>query len=100
VDDPDPAGDKTGMDDRAKVLARRLVATREALGLNAAELCRRIDCKTNRWSQYETGERAITLEIANRLCDEFRLSLDWIYRGDPSLLPGHLRLAIKARLAA
>jgi transcriptional regulator with XRE-family HTH domain len=81
-------------------IAKRLVASREALGLSAAELCRRIDCETNRWSQYETGKRPITLEIANRLCDEFRLSLDWIYRDDPSSLPNRLRLDIKARMAA
>jgi transcriptional regulator with XRE-family HTH domain len=69
-----------------EAIGKRLVATRRALGLSAADLCRRIDCKPNRWSQYETGERQITLEIANRLCEEFRLSLDWIYRGDPSAL--------------
>jgi transcriptional regulator with XRE-family HTH domain len=88
------------MAEKAKILARRLVATREALGITAAELCRRINCRPNRWSQYETGERPITLIVANRLCDEFRLSLDWIYRGDPSLLPGPLAHRIKSKLAA
>jgi|1185.fasta_scaffold365834_1 transcriptional regulator with XRE-family HTH domain len=57
-------------------LAARLKLTREALGLSAAELCRSIDIKPNRWFQYENGERPITLEVANALCDQFGLSLD------------------------
>jgi DNA-binding XRE family transcriptional regulator len=99
--DGHPAGElKFGVLDTSKALGKRLVATRQALGLSAADLCRRIDCKPNRWSQYETGERRITLEIADRLCEEFRLSLDWIYRGDPSALSNSLRLEIRNKLAA
>lgn len=88
------------MPQATKTIARRLVATRTALGLSAADLCRRIDCKPNRWSQYESGERRITLPVAEALCDEFRLSLDWIYRGDPSALSNQLRIDIKAAMAA
>lgn len=100
VDDPASVGLELDVLDTSKALGKRLVATREALGLSAADLCRRIDCKPNRWSQYETGERRITLEIADRLCDEFRLSLDWIYRGDPSALSNLLRIEIRKKLAA
>jgi DNA-binding XRE family transcriptional regulator len=100
VDDHDAVGLKSGVLDTSKALGRRLIATRLALGLSAADLCRRIDCKPNRWSQYETGERRITLEIADRLCAEFRLSLDWIYRGDPSALSNALRMEIRNKLAA
>jgi DNA-binding XRE family transcriptional regulator len=87
-----------GMAESLKSLAERLKMTREALGLSAAELCRRIDCKENRWSQYEGGTRKITLEVANDLCDEFGLTLDWIYRDNPAQLPHALR--IKMRKAA
>jgi ribosome-binding protein aMBF1 (putative translation factor) len=83
------------MAETLKSLAARLKTTREALELSAAELCRRIDCKANRWSQYEGGERKITLEVANALCDEFGLSLDWIYRGNPAQLPHALRIKIR-----
>jgi transcriptional regulator with XRE-family HTH domain len=86
------------MAEQLKALARRLELTREALDLNAAQLCKRIGIKENRWSQYESGERRITLEVAEALCDEFGLSLDWIYRGKPDQLPHALRL--KIRLAA
>lgn len=87
-----------GMAESLKSLAARLKLTREALELTAAELCRQIDCKPNRWSQYEAGERKITLEVANALCDEFGLSLDWIYRANPAQLPHSLR--VKMRHAA
>lgn len=83
------------MADTLKSLALRLKTTREALDLSAADLCRQIDCKPNRWSQYEGGERKITLEVANALCDEFGLSLDWIYRGNPAQLPHALRLRMR-----
>lgn len=82
----------------SKVLAKRLVMTREALGVTAAQICRAIDCKPNRWSQYETGERPITLAISIRFCEAYGLTLDWIYRGDPSGLP--VRLHQKLSVAA
>ena len=88
-----------GMLGDQKALGRRLALTREALGLTAAQLCKRIDCKANRWSQYESGERRITLEIADRLCDEFGLTMDWIYRGNRAILPDAIRVKIP-RIAA
>src|SRR6266705_551879 len=83
------------MAETLKSLAFRLKTTREALDLSAADLCRQINCKPNRWSQYEGGERKITLEVANALCDEFGLSLDWIYRGNPAMLPHALRIKMR-----
>src|SRR5262245_53577905 len=67
--------DNLAMSTAAKTLARRLKITREALGLSAADICRRIDCKANRWSQYESGDRQITLPISIRLCEEYGLTL-------------------------
>lgn len=81
-----------GMVETSKSLAKRLKETREAIGISAADLCKRIGVKQNRWSQYESGERRITVAVANKLCDEFDLSLDWIYRANPAQLPHALRL--------
>lgn len=83
---------------RYALIGDRLQITREALGLSRAELCLAIKCKQPRWSQYETGERKITNVVAERLCDKYDLSLDWIYRGKMALLPGWLteRLLAKA----
>ena len=83
------------MSDDIAAIARRLTITREALGLSAAELCRQINCKPNRWSQYEAGERKITIEIANRLCDLYAVTLDWIYRGNAAMLPAALHAKMR-----
>lgn len=85
-------GLKKPMAETTKTIAERLVRTRESIEKSAADLCRRINCKPNRWSQYETGERRITMAIANRLCDEYGLTLDWIYRGNPAALPRHINI--------
>ncbi len=87
------------MPETLKSLGNRLAQTREALGITAAALCKTIGCKPNRWSQYESGQRKITLEIAERLCDEYGLSLDWIYRGNRAFLPDAIRAKIP-RVAA
>lgn len=84
-----------GMVETNKSLANRVKLTREALDISAADLCKRIKIKENRWSQYESGERRITIDVANRLCDEFNLSLDWIYRANPAQLPHVLRLKMR-----
>lgn len=83
------------MPDTLKAMGRRLKITREALELSAAELCKRIDCAPNRWSQYESGKRAITVPVAIALCEEFGLSLDWIYRADPSRIPHEVRIRMR-----
>jgi DNA-binding XRE family transcriptional regulator len=88
--------DNLPMPDKTQVIADRLRATREALGLKAVELCRAIDCSPTRWSNYETGRQRITEEIAIRLCDVYGLTLDWIYRGRVDGLP----LSLHRKLAA
>lgn len=88
-------GFKLSMPETLKSIGRRLAETRQALDLTAAEVCRLISCKPNRWSQYENGERKITLEIANKLCDQFGLTLDWIYRANPANLPHNLALKLR-----
>ena len=50
--------------------------------------------KQNRYSQYETGTRTLTIDAAHRICDEYGVTLDWLYRGDRSKLPHHLAIDI------
>lgn len=76
-------------------ISRRLVATREALGIGQAELCRRTGIRTNTYNQWEGGFRP-GLDGALALCAALGYTLDWIYRGDPSGLPE--RLATRLRL--
>lgn len=83
-----------------KSIAKRLQMTREALELSKAELCRGIGCKHPRWSQYESGDRRITLEIADKLCEKYGVTLDWIYRGNMSALPSALHHKLASKHAA
>src|ERR1700756_5450348 len=74
-------------------IAARLIATREALGLNQRKLCKLTGLEANRYNQWEKAVGRPSLEGAFVLCDTFALTLDWIYFGDPAHLP--LELAEK-----
>jgi transcriptional regulator with XRE-family HTH domain len=80
-------------------IATRLRHTRQAFGVNQREFANRVNLKPNRYSQYETGARPLTIEAAHRICDEYGVTLDWLYRGDRSRLPHHLAIEI-ARIEA
>lgn len=66
------------------------MSLRLALGISQAELCRQIRCQPNRWNQYESGERRITVPIAIRLADAYGASMDWVYRGETRALTQEL----------
>lgn len=78
-----------------RIIAARLAQTREALGLKAADLCRQTGIAPNAWSQFESGERPITIKNAVKLCETYGLTLDWIYRGDAAGLPQRVFQQIK-----
>jgi hypothetical protein len=50
----------------------------------------RANLKANRYCQYETGARPLTVEAALSICEQYGLTLDWPYRGDRSTLPHRL----------
>jgi transcriptional regulator with XRE-family HTH domain len=77
--------------------ADRLAKLRKTLRLSAAQLCRETGFAANRWSQYESGARPITLTAANKLCDLYGVTLDWIFRGDDSGLPVHVARMLSGR---
>lgn len=68
-------------------IAARLTRLRTALRLSQADICRRIGVAPNRWNQYESGERRITVEVASKLRETFGVTYDYIYEGDESGLP-------------
>ena len=55
--------------------------------------------KPNRYCQYETGARLLTIEAALSICEQYCVTLDWLYRGDRSKLSYHLAIEI-ARIEA
>lgn len=71
-------------------MAARLKLTRLALGLSQAELCRRADLSRNTYNQWERGHGRPDVHYVIRLCETFRLTLDWIYRGEMQGLPPSL----------
>lgn len=81
-------------------VGERLRLTREALGLAQNEFAGRADLHPNTYNQYERGKNMPNLEAAHALCDTHGLTLDWIYRGDPSGLRYQLADAIKGLRAA
>jgi transcriptional regulator with XRE-family HTH domain len=54
----------------------------------------RANLKPNRYCQYETGARLLTIDAAQRICDAYGVTLDWLFRGDRSMLPHHLAIDI------
>lgn len=70
-----------------KAIGNRLQATRQALGLSQAEICRLTGIAPNTWNQWERGVGRPELDKAFELCKTLGVTLDWIYRGNPGGLP-------------
>jgi len=62
--------------------------------LNQREFCNAHQLEPNRYGQSEIWTRPLTIEAALDICDQYGLSLDWLYRGDWSRLPHHLAIDI------
>ena len=71
-------------------VGKRLQLTREALKSAKGAFAASAGIPSNTYSQYEGGKRLPRLDFAVRLCDRYELTLDWIYRGDPSGLKYNL----------
>ena len=54
----------------------------------------RANLKPNRYSQYETGTRPLTIEVALQICNEYGVTLDWLYHSYHSTLPYKLAVDI------
>lgn len=77
-------------------IADRLQLTRAVLGLSQGEFAKGAGLAANTYNQYENAKKRPSLEGAIALCEAYDLTLDWIYRGDPSGLPYRTADAIKA----
>ena len=73
-----------------QAVGKRLRLTREALESAIGAFAASAGIPINTYSQYENGKRVPKLDFAIRLCDRYELTLDWIYRGDPSGLKYNL----------
>lgn len=79
-----------------KKIAARLVATRKALGFDSPReqlaFCKQIRVGKTTYNPFEKGGRRITVDVAIKIRKRFTIPLDWIYCGDPALLPSHVYL--------
>lgn len=75
------------MIDPPQIIGERLHRLRHAIELNQAAIAEILGITQSAWSQYENGTRRVTLDVAGNLASRFGVTLDWIYRGDPSGLP-------------
>lgn len=75
-------------------IAARLKQTRTALRLTQVAFASGAGIAPNTYNQWEKAKQRPDLDQAQMLCDHYDLSLDWIYRGDPSRLPYELAAKI------
>lgn len=71
-------------------VGRRFALARKAMRMDQQDFGVRGGMSQPQYNQFEKGKRLLTLRAAMKLCDEYDLTLDWLYRGDPSGLPYRL----------
>lgn len=92
--DPEDTGDLR------RDIARRLRRAREATDMNQLEYGRQAGLSQPHYNLFEKGTRRLTIEAALDLCAAHQLTLDYLYRGDPSGLPYKLHERIKRNIEA
>lgn len=83
-------------------IVERLEALPDVFGISDAELCRRIKIGTTAWANYKSmkSKNKLPVQVADRLCEEFNVTLDWIYRGKTALIPQEILQKLRKRAAA
>lgn len=68
-------------------IGHRLRLARTVIGSQQADFAAKAGIAQNTYNQYERGKKRPSVDNALKLCDAYMLTLDWIYRDDPSGLP-------------
>lgn len=77
-------------------VAERLIYLRRALGMNQAQFGRHLGVPPQTMNHYEKPDRGFPVPLAIKLCKSHRITLEWLYRGDPQLMPYDLMQRIEA----
>lgn len=77
-------------------VAYRLRLTRAVLGGSQKDFAARAGLNGPTYNQYETATTYPSLDEAHRLCDMYKLTLDWIFRGNASTLRRDVENALEA----
>lgn len=78
-----------------KDIGERLKVTREALGLNQAQIARRVGVSLQAWNNCERGRQRVSIDMAIKLIRTIGVSFEWIFLGDPKYLPHDLAIKIE-----
>lgn len=70
-----------------RAIGARIVQTREAMEMSAADFAKFLGLGSNTLSNYEVGYRRPDLDKAILMVQKTGITLDWIYLGDRSGLP-------------
>jgi transcriptional regulator with XRE-family HTH domain len=83
-----PARSSIGRPEREpKAVGNRLWKVRKVRKLSQVEISKRLDIIQATYSAYEVGSRMLSISVASRVCDEFNVTLDYLFHGDDSGLP-------------
>lgn len=75
-----------------QAIGRRLAAIRQAeSSMNQREWAEKHGFGITQYNNWEKGVRRISMDEAERLCELYGLSLDFIYRGRLNGLPENIR---------
>jgi transcriptional regulator with XRE-family HTH domain len=70
-----------------KLVGKRLRIGLQVAGRRQAEVAKALDISPQRLGNYITGTRPLDIETATEICDQFGLTLDFLYRGTMHTLP-------------
>lgn len=72
----------TDQDATFAAIGERLRALRLAFGpTKQVDWCAKHNFTPSQWNNWERGTKRISVDSAERLCEIYGLTLDWIYRG-------------------
>lgn len=80
------------------MVARRLIAAREALGLNKADFADVIGIDRSSYTKIEKGVKPLLPREAHRIWQLFHVDLNYLYLGEVGGLPSHLSSKVIANL--
>lgn len=85
------------MKDLNESVGRRLVALRRELGLTVGQLAERYNVQRTRWNNWEGGVALPAMPVMIALCDDTKVTLDYLYRGKSDTMPMGLAVRLLAR---
>ena len=79
--------------DSDQIIGERLRSLRKHFGIGRESqevFGRRFGVEKTAWSNYENGHRPVPVDLADRLCRDLGVSMDWLYRGNGVAMPPRL----------